>query len=237
MGFKMIRLRECSIESIHDVISVWRSWTLLVPQHSSHTSNRICIGSCRLTCYALSSTGLSAMPGISAVAVRQRGDSTTSADKTSKDGGLSSITGLYEDFAQSCAVEDSRGEINLTFSLPINSSNNEATATLHLHHNTETPSSTQLHGDDISRKNANSDLDECATAIPVPIMRSHSGLSYAAMATSSVEVIPKEEAVPKESAVEIKKEEQMVKIAIGPQHFDLLKLIGACEGISSIALI
>ena len=126
---------------------------------------------------------------------------------------IEDIAGLSTDFARSCVLEDSRGQINLSFSQPADVASGFQVNTLSFDANE--------HGE-TSLPEAVSNAPALATGQRIPLSRSSSnGLSYAAAASVSSDGTSAEK-----NGVEIKVATPMIKVAIGPQHFDLLKLIG-----------
>ena len=126
---------------------------------------------------------------------------------------LSSIMELEVDFAQSCVLDDSRGKINLTYSQPVT-----------VYHSASGP----LSPSDVGEYFINVVQEvssERGTRVGTPILSrsSSNGLSYATAAASLSDFTPKVN----QGVGSIPKEEQLtMKVVIGPQHFELLKLIG-----------
>lgn len=119
--------------------------------------------------------------------------------------------GLDADFAQSCVLEDPRGKINLTYSQLISASNDSLDDS-----QAQTANEFRI-GSPGKLVSAKSDSDFTTLS-----RMSSSGFSYATVTAMSEEV-PQ---VNNEAVVVEREEQLMIKVAIGPQHFDLLKLIG-----------
>ena len=145
-------------------------------------------------------------------------DSLTSSERISTDKSISSCTGLDADFAKSCAVEDPRGQINLRYSQLIDGSHVKTTETIDGDNKELTGIDLDSVVLNIPRTVDSMGLLQSVTSKSLPI-----ALSYAAVTTLPDEINLK--AMP----LETKRAEQITKIAIGPQHFDLLKLIGDCS--------
>ena len=126
---------------------------------------------------------------------------------------IEDIAGMSTDFAKSCVLEDSRGQINLSFSQPADVASGFSVNTL---------SYDGIEHGETSLPEMASNAPAFATGQRIPLSRSSSnGMSYAAMASVSSDGMSAEK-----NAVEIEVATPMIKVAIGPQHFDLLKLIG-----------
>ena len=148
------------------------------------------------------------------------GDSLTSSERISTDDSISSCTGLDADFAESCAVEDPRGQINLTYSQLNDGSHVKTTETIDGDHKELTGIVLESVVLNILKTEGSMGLLQSVTSKGLPTT-----LSYAGVTTLPDEINHK--AMP----LAIKRAEQMTKIAIGPQHFDLLKLIGDCTNL------
>jgi tRNA A-37 threonylcarbamoyl transferase component Bud32 len=123
-----------------------------------------------------------------------------------------SLTGLNVDFAQSCVLEDPRGQINLTFSQPVEVTVDDSLGTLTNEYDNAGNRST---GEESEQRDTIREMPQFSRS-------SSDGMSYAT-ALSNLEDVS---AAKKESSLSNRGSGQVIKVAIGPQHFDLLKLIG-----------
>ena len=130
------------------------------------------------------------------------------------DGLHSSIMELEVDFAQSCVLDDSRGQINLTYSQPVTVFNS-ASGPL-------SPTDMGEYFINVAQEVSN-ERGNGGVGTPILSRSSSNGLSYATAAASMSDFLPK---VNKGMSSVSKEEPLMMKVVIGPQHFELLKLIG-----------